>query len=125
MLQVIFKGFMKQGLTAKTKIAQKGKKNDTTKGGVKIAELRKESKSKSHHIKKRPHWKQRKGAKTLPKMHLGLRKTNLEKREKMQQKTRIQWRINILLVDISEEQRNEKAPRGNVRNSRGHLRQLH
>ena len=77
---------MKQGLTTKTKIAQKRKKNDTTKGGEKIAELRKESKNKSHHIKKRPHWKQQKGAKTLLKMHLGPRKTNLRKGGKCNRK---------------------------------------
>ena len=73
---------MKQGLTTKTKITQKKKKKDTTKAEEKIAELRKESKNKSHHIKKRPHWKQQKGAKTLLKMHLGLRKTNPRKGEK-------------------------------------------
>ena len=76
---------MKQGLTTKTKIAQKRKKNDTTKGGEKIAELRKESKNKSHHTG-RLHWKQQKGAKTLLKMHLGPRKTNLRKGGKCNRK---------------------------------------
>lgn len=64
------------------------KRNDTiTKGGGEGTELVELQKRKVKFImgkkkkkeKKRPHWKEKKGAETLLKMHLGWRKTHLRK----------------------------------------------
>ena len=75
---------MKQGLTTKTKIAQKRKNNATTKGGERTAEFRKESKTKSHHIKKKATLEAAKRSKDPAENASGAKEDTPEKRGKMQ-----------------------------------------
>lgn len=98
-----------------------------------LAVLRKERKSKSHHIRKVT-LEATKRSKDPAEKASEAKKTSLRKVRKcngkqkdLRENNRYRgrpWRINIPLIGVSEEQRNEKPPKDNSRNSRGRLKAL-